>query len=367
MRHAALEKRTTLLDIANYCNLSKSTVSRVLNGNAGNFRIAPETVDIVERAAKLLNYRPNRLARAITNRRTHLIGISFPKYTTGDIAEEKTFANEHRIMGLIFSSISQHPFFSKYDLVIHTRNEHQDAPFDSEDLKQDLLDGIIYSNPSEKHIEFFKMLANDIPLVIMGDVPQLRKEVICVDINNRKMAARATEHLISTGRKNIMLLVPESVITAYCIQDRINGYRDALKQAGLKENPDLTRIVRCDPKIIADFILTSPTINHIDAIFGLTDDVATLCIDPLKKRGIRIPDDIAIMGFNGSDLFNEKSLYISTVRIPFREIAMKATDKLLSVLENVNPYEPGFYEVAAELLIRESTVKNCAPSIHAGS
>ena len=357
MKKAITEVRTTLLEIANYCNLSRSTVSRVLNGNAGNFRISSETVETVLAAAKQLNYRPNRLARAIQSRRTHLIGISFPKYTVGDIAEEQRFANEHRIMGLTFSSITQHPLFSKYDLVIHTRNEHQDTPFNDEDLKQDLLDGIIYSNPSEKHIEFFKMLSKDIPLVIMGDVPALHKTVICVDINNRKMAAKATQHLLSTGRKNIMVLVPESVISAYCIQDRINGYRDALKAVGIKETPDLIRIIQCNQDAVSDFILTSPTINQIDAIFGLTDDVAMLCIDPLRGRGLKIPEDIAIMGFNGNDFFNEKARSLSTVQIPFQKMAMDATDKLLSVLENKTPYKPGFYEVSAELLIRESTIK----------
>jgi len=355
-----MDDRTTLLDIATYCNLSKSTVSRVLNGNAGNFRIATETVEKVLHTAKKLNYRPNRLARAINNRRTHLIGISFPKHPADDVAKERKLANDHRIMGVALSAITQHPLFEekKYDLVFHGRDELSDQSLSENDMKEDLLDGMIYFTPSSKHLEFLKTTNENIPLVILGDMQALHSSVICVDINNRKMAQKATEHLLSIGRKNIMVLVPELILSTYCIQDRLNGYRDALHAAGLKENPDLIRLVRNDEKIVSDFIHNSASLEQVDAIFCLSDDIAKLCLDPLQERGFNIPEDIAVMGFSGFDLFSEKANKLSTVRIPIHAMAYSATEHLLAVLENKTPYKPGFYEVPAELLIRESTVKS---------
>ena len=350
-----MDDRTTLLDIATQCNLSKSTVSRVLNGNAGNFRISPATVEKVLRTAKKLNYRPNRLARAITNRRTHLIGLSFPKYAADDIVKERELAHNHRIMGIIFSAITQHPLFKNYDLVFHSRCELSETPLTEDDMKQDLLDGIIYSTPSAKHLEFLKMVNENIPLVLLGDMQELHNSVICVDINNRKMAKKATEHLLSIGRKNILLLVPEADLSAYCIQDRIDGYHDALQAAGLKANPDLIHILRSDEKSVSGFILSSSTLDQVDAILCLTDYIAMFCMDPLQERGLRIPEDIALMGFDGIDLFSKKARGLSTVKTPFHAMAHSATEHLLAVLENKTPYKPGFYEVPTELLIREST------------
>ena len=82
-----------------------------------------------------------------------------------------------------------------------------------------------------------------------------------------------------------------------------------------------------------------------------------LCIDPIRERGFRIPEDIAVMGFNGFDLFSDKAHILSTVKIPIYAMAQRATEHLLAVLENKRPYKPGFYEVPTELIIRESTVR----------
>ncbi|QHI70069.1 substrate-binding domain-containing protein [Tichowtungia aerotolerans] len=85
-------------------------------------------------------------------------------------------------------------------------------------------------------------------------------------------------------------------------------------------------------------------------------DEAGFTAAPDLTRIIR-PEDIALMGFNGIDLFSEKAARLSTVKIPFYQMAYKATEKLLEVLEGQKPYTPGFYEVPAELVIRESTFR----------
>lgn len=351
------DNRTTLQDIADHCGLSRSTVARVLNGNSGNFRIAAKTIKNVERTAKVLNYRPNRLARAVANRRTHLIGISVPDYWMEETEKELDMANGHRVMGLIISTITQHPLFEGYDLVAHPRIEYKNRSFTENDMKRDLLDGMIYSTPSEKHQEFIKAINSEIPLILMGDIPKLHNDIMCVDINNRKMAQQATEHLLSLGRKNIMVLIPDTVFSTCCIQDRLNGYRDALLAAGLKDNPDLIRIIRSDEKSIAEFIASCHSLDSVDALLCLTDSLALFCMDPLRERGYQIPEDIALMGFGGNNLINKNADQLSTVQIPFRTMAHKAIGKLLNVIEGKAPYTPGLHEVQTELIIRNSTVK----------
>lgn len=353
-----MDERTTLQDIAVHCNLSTSTVSRVLNGNAGDFRIAAATTEKVLSTAKKLNYRPNRLARAIRGRKTNLLGLSMPETASGDDTTERRFAIEHRIMGVICAAIMQHPLFSKYDLVLHNRHERAVLPMSENDMQQDLIDGMIYSSPLVRHLEFLKTLSANIPTVLMGYIPELQDSTICVDVDNRKMAQLATEHLLSIGRQNILLLIPETSLFAFGIQGRIAGHREALEKAGLRINPDLSRVIRADADIVADFIRTSPTLENTDAILCLTDELAVFCMDPLRERGLRIPDDIALMGFGGIDLFSEKASRLSTVKVPFHTMAYEATEHLLSILEGKQPYTPGFYEVPTELVIRESTVKN---------
>lgn len=350
--------RTTLQDIADHCGLSRSTVARVLNGNAGKFRIAAATIEKVQLAAQQLNYRPNRLARAVNDRRTHLIGISVPRSPGGDITVERLCAHTHRINGLLFSAITQHPLFKNYDLVMHNRDEKADRPFEDDGMPRDLLDGVIYSTPTREHAELFKSINKEIPLVLMGDAAELHDSIICVDVDNCKMAKQATKHLLTIGRKKIMMLVPEETVDVLSIHDRMNGFRHAMEEAGLSVNPDLTRIIRPEKKTVSDFIRTSSAITQIDAILCLTDNLAMLCMDPLEQRGLRIPEDVALMGFNGIDLFTEKAARLSTVKIPFYQMAYQATEKLLEVLEGEKPYTPGFYEVSAELVIRESTVKS---------
>ena len=82
------------------------------------------------------------------------------------------------------------------------------------------------------------------------------------------------------------------------------------------------------------------------------------CLGPLTQRGVNIPEDIALMGFDLTGVFNPSSPQLSTIAYPVHAMAYAATEKLLEVLEGITPYIPGFYEVPTELIIRGSTVKN---------
>jgi DNA-binding LacI/PurR family transcriptional regulator len=220
-------------------------------------------------------------------------------------------------------------------------------------FKADLLDGLIYALPSIHCDEHINPIQNRIPVVILGEPPAIREPIICVGMNNRKMAGEATRYLLANGRKKILLLIPESV-PASCIQDRISGYRDAIASAGLPQNPDLVRILKCDPDFLAQYIQSSDTFTRIDAIFGLTDEMALFCINPLKKRGFRIPEDISIMGF-GNTIFTQTDPPLSSVETPFNQMVCTAIEILIEVLEQKRPYVPEFYEIPSKLIIRGST------------
>ncbi|MCF7818198.1 MAG: LacI family transcriptional regulator [Kiritimatiellales bacterium] len=346
--------RVTLEDVASRCNVSKATVSRVLNGRLNEFPVSEEMITRVKSAAEQLGYRPNRLARAIRNQRTHLIGLSFIHIDYDSLTKDQ-IAYENQVMGQFANIILSHPGFKEYDMVFHDRAESADHPLKESDFKPDLLDGMIYLTPSAHHREFLDIASTEFPIVLLGQVPGAELKIPCIDINNRKMACEAVEHLIATGRRRILMLIPEKLQHICCIQDRMSGYRDALDRHGLEQSDKLVRTVRCIPEHVSAFLNALRCLNEIDAIFCPSDELAALCIEPLKSMGRRIPEDIALMGFDDSPLSAISTPPISTVRRPVAEQAHMAIDLLLKILEKQIPYEPGFHEINTELILRDST------------
>lgn len=346
--------RVTLEDVARQCNVSKATVSRVLNDRLNEFPVSEEMIARVKEAAEQLGYRPNRLARAIQSQRTCLIGLSFIHIDRSTLTPDQ-MAYENQVMGVFTNAILSHPGFEKYDLVIHDRTEDSSRPLRESDFKTDLLDGMIYLTPSTHHREFLDVASPNFPIVLLGQVPGAEEKIPCVDIDNRKMGRLAVEHLIQTGRKKILVLIPEKLKHICCIQDRLQGYHDALDRHGLEQSDELVRTVRCLPEHVSTLLQDLRCLKEIDAIFCPSDELAALCIEPLKAMGRRIPEDIALMGFDDSPLTVRSTPPISTVRWPVAEQAHLAIDLLLKILNKEIPYEPGFHEIATELILRDST------------
>lgn len=346
--------RVTLEDIALRCKVSKATVSRVLNGHLNEFPVSDKMVAHVQEAANQLGYRPNRLARAIRNQRTHLIGLSFLHIDRSQLTEDQV-AYENLVMGQFANSIISHPGFSDYDLVFHDRVEKDAQPLREGDFKFDLLEGMIYLTPSETHREFLDFATPKSPIVLLGQLDGAEEKVPCIDINNRKMAQMAVEHLIETGRRNILVLIPGKLQHLCCIKDRVLGYHDALAQNGIAPSDALIQTVHCLPENVAETLQNLPSLNEIDAIFCPTDDLAALCIAPLRELGKRIPEDIALIGFDDLPLAKHTTPTLSTVRRPVAKQAHAAIDLLLKILKKEIPYEPGFHEIETELIIRQST------------
>lgn len=346
--------RTTLDDISRYCNVSKATISRVLNDKLKEFPVSEEMILKVKSAAQQLGYRPNRLAKAVRSQRTNLIGLSFIHVDYASLRPD-LIAYENQIMGEFTNAILSHPGFEQYDLVIHDRHENSAAPLRESDFKTDLLDGMIYLTPSATHTEFLQIASKDFPIVLLGHTPESELKMPCIDIDNRKAGKKAVEHLIATGRKRILMLIPEKLQHLCCIQERLLGYKDALAGHRQEILPELVRTVRSLPENVAALFAELRNLDEIDAIFCPLDELAIFCIDPLQKLGKRIPEDVALIGFDDSSVAAHTSPPLSTVHRPIEKQAHAAIDLLLKILKKEIPYEPGFLEIETELIIREST------------
>lgn len=355
--------RVTLEHIAQRCGVSKGTVSRVLNNRLDNFPISKDTIERVKTAAKELDYRPNWLARAVRNQRTHLIGLSFIHVEVGELTPER-LAEENQIMGQFTHIILSHPDFKDYDLVFHERRESTGSPLRPSDFKPDLFDGLIYLTPSDNHMEFLDVASEDFPIILLGQLNGAEEKIPCVDVNNREMGKQAVKHLLETGRRNILMLIPEELQHINCIQDRRKGYCDALAESGIPVLDERIHAVRGMSDSVNGFFDTLSGLDNVDAIFCANDILASLCIAPLKARGYRVPEDVAIMGFGDLPSARYTSPALSSVRLPLEKQVYTAIDLLLKILAKEAPYAPGFHDVPAELVIRESTagIKHVATS-----
>ncbi|RKX41769.1 MAG: hypothetical protein DRP64_10920 [Verrucomicrobia bacterium] len=344
----------TIRDVARHCNVGKSTVSRVLNGNLNEFPVSEAMIERVKNAAEELGYRPNWMARVMSDKRTHLIGLSC-FYTDSPNRSPDRKAFERHALWWAVDIILSLPEFEDYDLVIHYRKESPDKPLKPSDFKSDLFDGMIYLSPSDEHLEFLDMASEDFPIVLIGQVAGAEERMPCVDINNRKMARQAVDHLIGLGRRNILMLVPEKLKHLNCMPDRQHGYRDALAENGIQIPDESIHTVRCLKDHVDAFFENVHRLEEVDAIFCATDDLAALCIAPLQAMGYRIPEDIALMGFGNSLICKGTSPALSSVHLPEEKHVNTAASLLLKILNKEIPYEPGFHEIEAELVIREST------------
>jgi len=346
--------RVTLEDIARHCGASKASVAQVLNRHGTDFPISEAMIQRVEASAKELGYRPNRLARALSREKTHLIALSHIHVDFQHLTpDQATYINQ--ITGQFTRNIFSHPGFRDYELVIHERRESDGIPLKPSDFKSDLFDGMIYLTPSDNHAEFLDVASKDFPIVLLGQTAGAEEKVPCIDINNRKMGKQAVEHLIGLGRRNILMLIPEKWQHLLCMQDRLQGYRDALAENDLPISDKLIHAVRSLKDNMNTFFGDLPCLGEVDAIFCASDDLTVLCIEPLKALGYRIPEDIALMGFSNYPVCQLTSPPLSSVHMPTDKQFYTAVDLLLKILKKEAPYEPGFHEIETELVIREST------------
>ena len=349
-----ISTRVTLEDIARHCGVSRASVAQVLNRHGTDFPLSEDMIQRVETAAKELGYRPNRLARALGSDQTHLIALShihvdFQLLTPDQV----TYVNQ--VTGQFTKNVFRHPGFKDYDLVIHERRESAGRVLKPSDFKPDLFDGMIYLTPSEGHSEFLEVASKDFPIVLLGQMDGAEEKVPCIDINNRKMARQAVEHLIGLGRRNILMLIPERLQHIHCIQDRLRGYRYALAENGIQLSDKFIHTVRCQQDHVTAFFEDLLCLEEVDAIFCADDDLAAFCIAPLKAMGHRIPEDIALIGFSNSVICQHTHPPLSSVELPAEEMTHVAIDLLLKILKKEVPYEPGFHEIETGLVIREST------------
>ncbi len=333
-------KPPTIKDIARQLNISVSTVSRAIR-NASD--INPETKKAVLALVEELNYQPNQLALSLRNKQTHTIGVIVP--------------NLDYVLSMMVRGIDEVALEAGYTVMICQSNESFGREIlNTRRLLESLVDGFIISVSSEtKTFEHFKKIQEkNIPMVVFDRVtPELKAPSVRID--NEGGGFQATEHLIEQGYKRIALLAgPKNLDIS---NRRLEGYLNALKKHKIKIDNDL--IIHCDFNQDYAFFATEELLamkKRPDAIFTISDRMAIGAMLAIKKKGLEMPHDIGLVGFNDEPILSLVSPSISSVEQPSFELG-KMTAKLFIETMHNNTEEaiPVERILKTTLFIRESS------------
>lgn len=329
----------TIHDIARELKISASTVSRALSDNP---RISLKTKEKIKAIAASLGYRPNTLASNLRNKKSNTIGIVVP------------LINRHFFSSVI-SGVEDVTFKAGYNVVISQSNDLAAKEINIvQSMFSNRVDGLIISIAMQTntfdHLKIFSK--KNIPLVFFDRVvPEIDTDKIVVD--DFAGGFRVTQHLIDQGYHRIGHLAGSQNLMTYF--DRKNGYIEALRKNGIPYDESLVIINSLTSEEGVSAIQQLMNLkNPPDAIFCGNDTTALSAMIYLRDKGIRIPQDIGIVGFSNEPFSKVVSPSISTIAQPGFEMGQKAAELLLRQIETK---ERTFQTIIlpTELIIRESS------------
>lgn len=337
MTTEAMRGSVTIEEVAAAAGVSRSTVSRVVNGASA---VSPEALEAVTRAIAELNYVPNRAARSLASRQTHAIALVVPEDTTRFFGDP--------FFAAIVSGINARLSKSDYVLNLFIAN---DDPGDKTTsyVRSGAVDGaIIVSHHTSD--TFIDRIANAVPVVYGGRPVRERERDYYVDVDNVRGGHDATTYLIERGHRNIATITGPLTMPAGV--DRLQGYRDALQAWELPEGMVVDGNFTADGAADAMRRILESGQELPDAIFVASDLMARGALSVLANAGLRVPEDVAIMGFDDSPVATSVTPALTTMRQPSFAQGERMATVLLDLLAGRHPRHVTILET--ELVVRDS-------------
>ena len=331
------DRRPTINDIAKRVGLSKASVSRALNGKQD---VDPETRKRVLKVAAQVGYVPSASARALSNGRSNCLGLLVPTLTWPWILE-------------VLRGVAEEIERSGYSLILYTTSGGEDSEreFMSQLVPAGAVDGLALVIPLGM-LEYIERLAKGgLPVVVVDDRGHY-PDLPTVATTNIEGGRSATLHLVERGRRRIAML--NGPRDFGCNRDRLEGYKSALRKAGLQFDPKL--VVDSDFKesggasAMATLLAADP---KLDAVFVANDVMAFGAMRALRNSGRRVPDDVAVVGFDDIPASAMTHPPLSTVRQPLYEMGRTAASMVMAAVRGESITKR--IELPTSLVIRESS------------
>jgi LacI family transcriptional regulator len=336
------EKRDiTIYDLADKLNISAATVSRALNNHQG---IKEKTRKRINDLAVEMGYRSNNFASNLRRQKTNTIGVIVHELNS-------TFITS------VLSGIEKVATTANYDIIIgHSAESSIKESANAGNFFHKRVDGLIASlaYDTEQLAHFDPYFNKKIPLVFFDRVPK-NSSGIKVVIDNYKAGFEATEHLIAQGCQHIYHITASLNRNVYA--DRVEGYKDALSKHGLAYSDD--QLIITDFGEAASLEVAAKLIDKEikpDGLFVSNDFCAAICIQSFKDAGLRVPGDIAVVGFNNDVISKIIEPKLTTVNYCGREMGEVAARSLINSLNGiVTTGHTDTITLKAELIIRASS------------
>jgi LacI family transcriptional regulator len=327
-----------LEDIARLAGVSRSTVSRVINNHPN---VSAQTRQRVQAVIQAQHFRPNLAARALVTQHTHVLSLVIPL----DIADTFTDPFFPTLIRGVTTTANQYD----YAVMLWVGDSaEEEERFYQRILNNSLCDGIVITQSFNTDPMIPRLQSAGYPFVVVGP-PQV-DHLNYIDVDNLRAAQVAVAHLIRLGYERIGTITGR--LTLGASQDRLQGYKQALERAGRPIQNDL--IVEGQFNEISGYTGMKTLLQRgVDAVFAASDMMALGAMRAVHEQGLRIPDDIAVVGFDDMPVAATSSPPLTTVRQPIRDMGGLAAQALIDLL-NGRLEEPYQLVLPAPLIVRES-------------
>lgn len=336
-------KRATSQDVAERAGVSRTTVSFVLNEVEAN--ISPETRQRVLVAAEDLGYVPDAAARALVRRKTHTVALVL-------IRETAQIASDAFLPGVTYGLITAlRPAGFRLLLEPVASTDEPDVYLNLARSRQ--IDGIVLSGPRSDDLQLAELVESGFPVVLLGQLPGTG--ACFVDVDNRATARMVVEHLVKQGHRRIGCITNAPLMYTGAA-DRLHGYFDALTAHGLPKDDALVRYGDFDFESgrRGAHALFGEADDPPTAVFAASDVVAVGAISGIRELGYRIPQDVAVAGYDDIPLASYLTPPLTTARLPATELGRRAGEVLLDCIRGSSLTRPQVL-LNTELIVRQSS------------
>ncbi|MEO8414964.1 MAG: LacI family DNA-binding transcriptional regulator [Ginsengibacter sp.] len=336
-------KEVTIYDMATALNVSIATVSRALKNDPV---VNKKTRKKISELAEELGYRTNHFARNLRNQSTKTIGIIVHELNSNFITS-------------VLAGVEKITAEAGYDLIIaHSSESFTKEIANAKNLFEKRVDGLIASLSFDtENLDHFQPFINKgVPVMFFDRVEQDGNNTVVI-IDNAKCGYQATQHLIEQGCQRIAHVTSSLLRNVYA--QRFKGYKDALFDAGIPFDERLVIVKDLSEKAgVASAMQMLKMKPSPDAAFITNDFVAAVCMRTLKENGVKIPEEIAIVGFNNDAVSKLIEPALTTINYPGKDMGEIAARNLINHLKGISDMNhTNTIIVRSELIIRKSSLK----------
>jgi LacI family transcriptional regulator len=328
---------TTIKDLASAANVSTNTVSRALN-NKGE--VKKETRDRILALAREMNYVPNQLARSLLHHRTKTIGVI--------VSDNSNPFYARQVRG-----VEDCTRFHGYNMILCNSDENPERESAAlAILREKRIDGLLITPASTDGSFAASLPRYQLPMVLLNRATE-DADVDYVKTDNVLGARLAVKRLLDRGCRRVCYL--SGALRISSLRERLVGARQAMRDAGLSE--DVLHVIEIGSHVEDGYLQARSLLQGAvrpDGLFAFNDTIAIGAMRAIREAGLRIPDDVAVVGYDDIEIASYLEISLTTVRQKRYELGWKGAELLISKLADREKHQPQHIEEAPELIIRES-------------